>query len=110
MNTETKKLERTVWKELINEIWIGQNPISFSNKKYIDNAFPHTNIREHMITAVLNFVQPIFWVECGSLFGGSAIKTANVIKNIGLDSTIACIDPFIGDVNTIAWEKKSNDE
>ena len=104
------KMERTVWKELINEIWIGQNPISFSNVKYIDKAFPHTFIRENMITAVLNFARPLFWVECGSLYGGSAIKTANVIKSKNLNTTIVCVDPFVGDVNTIAWEKKSNEE
>jgi hypothetical protein len=66
MNTESV-IERVIWKELINEIWIGQNPISFSHPKYIDNGYPHTNIHEHIITAILTFARPVFWLECGTV-------------------------------------------
>ena len=109
MNTESVT-ERVIWKELINEIWIGQNPISFSQPKYIDNGYPHTNIREYIITVILIFATPVFWLECGSMIGGSAIKTANVIKQRGLNTSVVCIDPFTGDANMIAWEKQLHTE
>ena len=98
---------RIQWKELIDEIWLGVNPLSFSNRKYIDKGYPHTNINEAIVTAILTFARPVLWVECGSMIGGSAIKTASIVKSMSLDTTtVVCIDPFIGDVNMIAWEKQ----
>ena len=38
-----------------------------------------------------------FWVELGSFHGGSAIRTANVFKKLGLlDVTLLCVDTFLG--------------
>ena len=50
-----------------------------------------------------------FWLECGSMLGGSLIRTAHVARKLerydGL--SLVAIDPFTGDVNMWAGEARA---
>jgi hypothetical protein len=89
---------------LINELWNGDSPFNYVNKSYIDHGYPHTNIQIEIIDAILNHNAPSFWVEAGSMLGGSIIKTAERIKGHNFNTSIVSIDPFSGDVNMLSWE------
>ena len=50
-----------------------------------------------------------FWLECGSMLGGSLIRTARVARQLGRDDSLSlvAIDPFTGDVNMWAGEARA---
>ncbi len=83
----------------------GANPYSSAQPRFIDNNYPHTNIRENLINELLISRRPEFWLELGSFVGGSAIKVAESIKKNGVNCSIICCDPFSGDVNMWDWEQ-----
>ncbi len=91
--------------ELKRELYNGDGPYLSARLKYVDFGYPHTNIKTELIESVLRNLQPSFWLEIGSMLGGSAIRTAETIKRMSLQTEIVCIDPFCGDVNMWAWEK-----
>lgn len=70
-----------------------------------DNGYPHTHLSESLVERVLRERQPCYWVEVGSMLGGSALLVARVAKRLGQDVDIVCVDPFTGDVNMWAWEQ-----
>ena len=82
--------------EIIQQIWNGENPINYSQPRYIDKGYPHTNINPILVKAILNYVKPQFWLEVGSMLGGSAIRTANVMKELDMNTSLVCVDPFTG--------------
>jgi len=71
-----------------------------------DNGYPHTHLTEALVERVLLERVPKFWVEVGSMLGGSALLVASVAKRLGHSLEIVCIDPFTGDVNMWAWEQE----
>jgi len=91
--------------ELKRELYNGDGPYLSARLKYVDLGYPHTNIRPELIESVLRTLHPGFWLEIGSMLGGSAIRTAETIKRMSLPTEVVCIDPFCGDVNMWAWEK-----
>lgn len=56
----------------------------------------HTHLGRALIQNICRRLQPTFWLEVGSLFGGSAIRVADETKRMGLKTDIVCIDPFCG--------------
>ena len=82
--------------EIIRQIWNGENPINYSQPRYIDKGYPHTHINSTLVKAILKYVKPKFWLEVGSMLGGSAILTANVIKELNMNTSLVCVDPFTG--------------
>ena len=64
--------------------------------------YPLTNIYSSLIRESIEETDTDFWLEIGSMFGGSAIKTAKVANSLKKDISIICIDPFCGDVSM--WE------
>jgi len=70
-----------------------------------DAGYPHTNLTESLVHRVLTNRRPTFWLEVGSMLGGSALRVARVARDLGHDLDIVCIDPFTGDVNMWAWEQ-----
>ena len=92
--------------ELRRELYNGGVPYLSAQLKYVDFGYPHTNIRRELIESILRTLRPSFWLEIGSMLGGSAILTAETIKRMSLPTQIICIDPFCGDVNMWAWEKQ----
>lgn len=93
----------TINKELLEQLYSGVSPYS-SVTSLPDKNYPHTNIIDSVIDRVLVNREPKFWLEVGTMLGGSAIKVAHRIKALGLDTQIVCIDPFTGDVNMWDWE------
>jgi predicted O-methyltransferase YrrM len=71
-----------------------------------DNGYPHTNLTADLVKRVLRERSPKFWVEVGSMLGGSALVVASTAKQLGHDLDIVCIDPFTGDVNMWVWEQE----
>lgn len=84
--------------ELSNTLFAGDFPYKYADLSYVDKGYPHTNIDSSLVSALLDLTKCKFWLEIGSMVGGSAIKTANMIKSKGTNTEIVCVDPFIGDV------------
>lgn len=97
---------RRIRSTIVDELWLGEDPLAFALPKYVDGAYPHSNLRPDLVDMALAHVKPKFWLEVGSFIGNSAIKTAQRIKEKNLDTSVVCLDPFTGDVNMWAWEKK----
>jgi len=70
-----------------------------------DNGYPHTHLSEALVERVIGERQPQYWVEVGSMLGGSALLVARVAERLGCELDIVCVDPFTGDVNMWAWEQ-----
>ncbi len=90
--------------ELRKELFHGVDVFDSAQKKYIDNGYPHTFILADVIKTVLQSVKPKFWLEVGSMVGGSAIKTAIEIEKLSMPTEIVCIDPFCADVAAWSYE------
>jgi len=97
----------------IDELWNGDDPLRHADKNMVDKGYGHTNLKPAIVSAllkVLPITPPLFWVEVGSMLGGSVIVTAKEIKAAKLNATIVAIDPFTGDVSMWASEKASRKE
>jgi predicted O-methyltransferase YrrM len=107
---EPVESERVSWdspiaRELRAELWSGENPFDFANPEQVDLGGSCTNVTPDLIAAILEEVKPAFWLELGTMLGGSAIVTAGCVKQLELETSVCCVDPFTGDVNTWLWEK-----
>jgi hypothetical protein len=91
--------------ELRLELYSGDNPFLCAQMKYMDSGYTHTNIAPELLDSTLLIIRPAFWLEIGSMLGGSAIRTAEAVKRASIPMQIVCIDPFCGDVNMWAWER-----
>ena len=96
----------TILQALRAELYSGVDPFAIAQTKYVDRGYPHSNLSAvpEMVESVLQIAAPSFWLEIGSMLGGSAIVTAAAVKRLGLRCGIVAIDPFCGDVNMWAWE------
>lgn len=81
-------------------------PHRFADPAYRDDGYPHTNLQPAVIDSILDLTAPLFWLEIGSMLGGSAILTAAAVKRRLAPTGIVCVDPFCGDVNMWAWEQE----
>ena len=91
------------------------DPLDAANASFVDNGYPHTHMRPQLVRAVLlahelqHRANVTFWLECGSMLGGSLIRTAHVARKLerydGL--SLVAIDPFTGDVNMWAGEARA---
>jgi hypothetical protein len=64
-----------------------------------DKGYPDTHLDMTCIKAVFDAIQPNFWLEFGSMVGGSANKVCKFIKASRLNCQIVCVDPFCGSVD-----------
>ena len=103
---------KTIRQQIIDELWNGLDPLeSFQDKKFIDNGYPHTNVKQTLVDVLLNVTRPFFVLEVGSMLGGSAKILAGRLKVLGhSNSSVVCVDPFTGDVNMWAWERKIHED
>jgi predicted O-methyltransferase YrrM len=92
--------------ELSAALFNGDSPYKYARHEFIDQGYPHTFIDPALVSAILGVTDCKFWLEIGSMIGGSAIVTAEVIKEKGMDTNVVCIDPFTGD----AYMWKANAE
>lgn len=81
---------------------LNQDPYAVAGEP--DYRYEHTHITDAVIDEVLDRVRPRFWLELGSMLGGSAIRVARRIEARGSDCGVVCVDPFCGDVNMHHWE------
>jgi predicted O-methyltransferase YrrM len=95
----------SVFQQLLDELWAGENPFLFADPRQVDDGYPNSNIQPDLIDAILRATAPRFWLEIGTMLGGSAIMTAERVKSLRLPTTVCCIDPFTGDANMWSWEK-----
>lgn len=82
----------------------------FADARQVDGGYPNTNIQLDLIEAILAERKPRFWLEIGTMLGGSAMATAACVKRLELETTICCVDPFTGDVNMWDWEKSRREQ
>ena len=80
---------------------LNQDPYAVAGEP--DDRYEHTHITDAVIDEVLDRVRPKFWLELGSMLGGSAIRVARRIEARGSDCGVVCVDPFCGDVNMHHW-------
>lgn len=99
-----------IFDELVNELYSGASPYAYADPAKHDNGYPHTNILDELVDAILIEFKPEFWLEIGSMLGNSAIRVASAVKSNRLNTSIICLDPFTGDVNMWAWEKNLQQE
>ena len=95
---------RPVRDELVAQLWVNDDPMQYAEGRFIDHGYPHTHIVTPAVSYLLQRLRPLFWLELGTMIGGSAIATAKAAKEFGLATTVVCVDPFTGDVNMWAWE------
>ncbi len=91
--------------QLCTELYGGDSPFAHASEQYVDAGYPNANLRPELIESILDAVRPRFWLELGSMLGGSAIRTAAIIKAQMAPTEIVCIDPFTGDANMWAVEQ-----
>lgn len=103
--TEIPTNRRGIIAELIEQLYVGNSPFDGCNPNYEDHGYPHTNLRRDLVASVLDVVRPEFWLEVGSMLGGSAILAADVMQEKVSPTEVVCIDPFTGDVNMWDWER-----
>jgi tetratricopeptide (TPR) repeat protein len=96
---------QSIIEQLRKELFGGDNPLTHAVPQYIDDGYPHSNLRPELIESVIDAVRPRFWLELGSFLGGSAIRTAGIIKAQMAPTEIVCIDPFAGNANMWAEEE-----
>ncbi len=89
--------------EVRQALYGAQDPYATAGE--VDGGYPHTHLTEELVVRVLSERRPRFWVEVGSMLGGSALRVAATAKELGVDLDMVCIDPFTGDVNMWAWEQ-----
>lgn len=102
---EIKSTHDGILAELLAELYCGESPYLSANPAYVDGGYPHTNLSDSLIEIVLDVIGPRVWLEIGSMLGGSAIRTANVIKKRSLATDVICIDPFTGSADMWEWER-----
>jgi predicted O-methyltransferase YrrM len=105
LNEAVKPAPAPIINELARELYGDDTPLAYADLRYRDDGYPHTNLIPEVIATVLDLVRPNFWLELGSMLGGSAIRVADIVKGKGMETEIVCIDPFTGDVNMWAWEQ-----
>lgn len=96
---------KRIIEELREQLYGGDSPLAHSDARHEDGGYPHTNLVPEIAETVLDVVRPAFWLELGSMLGGSAIRVADLVKRKGAEVDIVCVDPFTGDVNMWAWEQ-----
>lgn len=73
-----------------------------SSDEIHSSAFVVTNLEKSIVRDCLERTGTNFWLEIGSMFGGSAIRTSQTAQEMGRELTVLCVDPFCGDVSM--WE------
>jgi predicted O-methyltransferase YrrM len=95
-----------IFQELKKELFNGEDIYESFRSNEVDFGYPHTNLVKECVQKIFEIIDPKFWLEIGSMLGGSAIKVGQHIKENNLDCRVACIDPFCGDVNMWCWDKE----
>lgn len=85
------------------EMFFGQDPYLDATEN--DPFYPHTHLTTDVIEWAFSETDCKFWVEAGTMLGGSALLVAQTAKRLGKEISILCIDPFTGDVNMWDWER-----
>jgi predicted O-methyltransferase YrrM len=93
----------TINTEIISNLYGGTSPFVSVKETYIDDNYPHTNIKERLVDYLIEQYSPNLWLELGSFVGGSALIVASAVKKNKSSTSILCCDPFCGDVNMWDW-------
>ncbi|MGC9269479.1 class I SAM-dependent methyltransferase [Acidiphilium sp.] len=96
----------SIREELLDQIWSGQDPFDYASAEMTDFRYPDTNIKDGVIEAIATIIKPEFWLELGTMTGGSIIKVIQNFNRLKMNCSFVCIDPFTGDVNMWAWERE----
>lgn len=104
-------VSRRVRDDLLKAIFDNDDPVRYANLSLVDRAYPHTHLSTKVVKALLEAHEQVhgssvdFWLECGSMLGGSIIRTAGASSHLPR-ITLVTMDPFVGDVNMWAGEKQ----
>ena len=88
-------------RQLRDELLNGEDPYEATRilrgSPVLDRDYPHTFLPKELIRACLLVTRTSFWLEIGSMVGGSAIRTVEVADEEGFGTEVVCIDPFCAD-------------
>ena len=96
-----------ILEELKRELLNGEDPYDFAQRRHVDRGYPHTFLPPELVNVVLTSVKPTFWLEIGSMVGGSANLVAKAARDLQYATQVVCIDPFTADVG--AWENAAKE-
>jgi hypothetical protein len=85
------------------EMFFGQDP--YRDATETDPWYPHTHLTAEVVEWAFAETDCKFWVEAGTMLGGSALLVAETAKRLARRVDVLCIDPFTGDVNMWDWER-----
>jgi hypothetical protein len=91
--------------ELIHGYNIYEN---FDLTKY-DHRLVGWNINEELFHSLIEQTQPEIIIELGSWYGASAIAMGNIIKKLGLNTKIICVDTWLGSYEFIGLYEKDEE-
>lgn len=74
-----------------------------------DHRLVGWNINEELFRSLIEQTQPEIIIELGSWYGASAIAMGNIIKSLGLDTKIICIDTWLGSYEFIGLYEQDED-
>lgn len=95
---------KTILHELKEALCMGGDIYAPHRGSPPDRGYPDTHLDMTCIKAVFDTVRPTFWLEVGSMVGGSATKVCRFIRGSRSDCQIVCVDPFCGSVDMWLWE------
>jgi len=75
-----------------------------------EEHYPDSHLTAEIVRGIIAMLahmgqEASLWVEVGSFIGGSAVTTAETVKDLNLSTGIVCIDPFTGDVGMWSTRK-----
>lgn len=105
LTASSTKLTDGIVSQLTEQLYSGAPPCVGIDKYCPDNDYPHTNLQQELVDIIIHQYSPTFWLEIGSMLGGSALLVARRAQHLGSMTGIVCVDPFVGDVNMWAWER-----
>lgn len=83
--------------KLCNIIHKGLEPFhEFDYQESNVNLFNGWNSENPEFAKLLRSKAPNVYVETGTFLGGSAIKAASIMKEMGIDGAVICVDTFLG--------------
>lgn len=85
----------SIIKQLSEELY--SNILPYTNiEMMLDEGYPHTFLNSDVLKAVDKIAPDGFYLELGSMIGGSANLAANYFKTNKINREIICIDNFCG--------------
>ena len=100
---------QTVAEVLRRELYAGADPYTLAVRTgaRCDFSYQMSQLKPTLVRKVLTYMRtpPALWLEVGTYLGTSALVVAAVAQELGLCTSVVCIDTWCGDANMWMWHK-----